>query len=41
MVKSKVKEKSKNREKMKNYKKDKRDILKLVPKVRKVKRNGR
>jgi len=41
MVKSKGKEKSINKEKMKTYQKDKRDILKLVPKLRKIKRNGR
>jgi len=38
MVGSKDEDKSKVKGKIKNYQKDKRDILKFVPKLRKVKR---
>jgi len=41
MDKSKGKEKFKVKEKIKNYQKDRRDILKLVPKLRKVKKDGK
>jgi hypothetical protein len=38
MVGSKEEDKSKVKGKIKNYQKDKRDILKFVPKLRKVKK---
>lgn len=38
MAKSKDKIKSRIKGKIKNYQKDKRDILKLVPKLRKIKK---
>ena len=38
---SKGKEKSKVKGKIKDYRKDKRDILKFVPKIRKVKKDGK
>lgn len=40
MFKSKDKEKYKGKGKIKTYQKDKRDILKFVPKLRKVKKDG-
>lgn len=40
MTKNKGKEKSKIKEKLKSYQKDKRDILKRVQKLRKVKKDG-
>ena len=41
MTKSKGKEKSKIKEKLESYQKDKRDILKRVQKLRKIKKDGR
>jgi len=41
MAKSRDKTKSKIKGKIKNYQKDKRDILKFVPKLRKVKKDGK
>lgn len=41
MNKSKGKEKSSVKDKIKNYQKGRREILRLVPKLRKVKKNGR
>ena len=40
MTKNKDKEKSKIKEKLKSYQKDKRDILKRVQKLRKIKKDG-
>ena len=41
MTKDKGKEKSKMKGKLKSYQKDKRDILKHVQKLRKVKKDGK